>query len=81
MVVKKFGTSLQRGTCKEALGLQHKCYATYVEMYEDVEKAFGGGRKIPLRMLEHYFVNRCQFEDETLQSYHGDLWESENPEM
>ena len=54
--------------------IKHKIYTSYDAMYEDVEKAFGG-RRIPLRMLEHYFVNRYQFEDETLQSYYADLLE------
>ena len=55
--------------------IKHKIYTSYDAMYEDVEKAFGGSRRIPLRMLEHYFVNRYQFEDETLQSYYADLLE------
>jgi hypothetical protein len=28
--------------------IKHKRYATYEEMYEHVERAFGGGGKIPL---------------------------------
>ena len=38
--------------------IKHKQYITFEAIFDDVEKAFGGGKRIPLRTLESYFVNR-----------------------